>query len=265
MPLPWFEADCPVLMMSEIAIGDPNPVCMIGFADCTDGAVAPAMVFGSCAGDLCGCIDSACDCDDVDPDPGVDPVDPADPGTDPDPIADSDPPGPGSNPIADPVVGGPETAPVEEQVVEPPVLGQPLTFDGRILRPNQSLEGKTIRIANAPKTDPSTDLFKVPKEVKVDRVTSVRFGPGALFTEEAFYGLFELKTVAAVKYTVNGMEFSIPVGKKFHVAIRLQNEPKELSSLGRSYRALVRSDSKESPQEGVITLNEVQYHAIGRK
>lgn len=279
MPVPWFEADCPVLRMTEIAIGEPNTVCMIGFADCSDGTVLPTMVFGDCESDLCGCVDSACDCDSpnlnpdpvdpadpdpVDPDPvdPVDPVDPTDPGAGSDPTNPAQT-GPGANP--NPAVPSPENATTVRQVVKPAVLGQPLTFDDRILRPNQSLEGKTIRIANAVQEDPSTDLIKVPSEVNVERVTSVRFGPGVKFTEEAFYGLFELKTVAPVKYTVNGMEFSIPTDKKFHIAIRLKSEPKELSNLGRSYRDLIRSDSKESPQEGVITLDGVQYHAIGRK
>lgn len=269
MPTPFFSADCPVMKMAEILPGQPEPVCLFLMADCTNGATPPDFVYGNCASDVCECLNSDCDRgEEPDPDPvNPDPVDP-DP-VDPDPVAPDpvdpgSPTGPGSAAQA-----GPASSPVQQPVDAAETatfeLGASRQFDDRRLRPNQALESKAIRLPNTKGQDPATDLIKVPKQIRVDLITNVRFGAGGFFPQDAFYGLFELRTTAPLTYKVNDVDVTIPVGKKFHIALRLKEQPATLSNLGRSYRALVRSDSSDSPQEGVITLSDVEYHAIGSK
>lgn len=259
VPAPFFTADCPVTKMAEIVPGQPEPVCLFVMADCANGATPPDFVYGDCASDVCECVDSECD-DGGEPDPNPEP----DPG--PEPVDPGSPTGPGAAPggAAGPD-NGPSAQPVELAETKTFELGQSREFDGRRLRPNQALEGKVIRVPNTAGQDPSTELVKVPEQIRVDLVTNVRFGAGTFFQEEAYYGLFELRTTAPLVYKLNGEDVTIPVGKKFHIALRLKEQPATLSNLGRSYRALVRSDSQDSPQEGVITLSDVEYHALGAK
>lgn len=262
--LSFFQADCPVMEMAQSGPDDPEPVCIIVLADCAVAGGNPQLVFGSCGNDLCSCMDSACDCpapdDPDDPNPIPDPMDPDGPSG---PSGPDEPSGPN-----DPA--NPEGAPSVEQT-EPTVkplpleLGQPRTFDGRVLRPNQKLEAKTIRLKNEPNSDPTAAMVKAIDGVDVEYVTSVRFSPGTFFSKAAFYGLYELKTSKPIQLELNGKQSEIPAGKIFHVAFRLQEEPARLNNAGHSYRALVKSNSQDSPQEGVITVGDTEYHAIGAK
>lgn len=252
IPAPFFAADCPVVKFVELVPGQPEPVCLFIMADCASSQTPPGFVYGNCASGVCECLDSECDCGD---DGGSN----SSPGPEPDP-----------NPAGlDPGASGAGTAgqPAPAVMTESSTfeLGQSRQFDGRALRPNQALEDKVIRLPNTAGQDPSTDLIKVPEQFRVDLVTSVRFGAGKFFPQEAFFGLFEVRTVAPLTYKVNGEDVTIEAGKKFHIAVRLKEQPATLSNLGRTYRALVRSDSTDSPQEGVITLSDVEYHALGSK
>lgn len=253
MPAPYFDADCPVVKIVEIGFGDPDPVCLFGMVDCADSGSSPDYSYADCAGETCECVDSACDCGEQNVGPLPEPAAETEPESNLNPEQNI----PGSGPTA-------QAAPVEAET-KTFELGQPRTFDGRVLRSNQALEGRSIRLTNKEGEDPAANLIKVSEQLGVDLVTSVRFSPGTFFTEEAYFALYELTTTAPVKYQVNGQEASIPAGKKFHLAIRLAKQPATLSNSGRSYRALVRSDSKDSPQEGVITVGDVEYHALGRK